>query len=332
MTAHKIVGLAALALTLSGLAGCGDGAPAEYQGYATADFVYVGAEESGRIATLAVKRGDTVKAGAPLFALDATVYRAEREQAAAQLQRAKAALAKLQVARQQPEEIDVLKARERQAEAALALSTEELARQRRLRARGVTPVATLDKAESQYRHDRAALDEIREQITLGGMPAREHDIAVAKAEVEAAKAALKSAVERLDRRRIAAPVGATVQDVLYRPGEVVDAGRPVVVLLPPGNLRFRFYVPEKALAAMKVGARVGIACDGCAAGLTARISFISSEAEYTPPVIFSADERRKFVYRIEAVPEGAARALKPGQPLTVTVGGSAGAPETVAKE
>lgn len=319
MTARKIVGLAALALMTSGVAGCGDGGPAEYQGYATADLVYVGAEESGRIASLAVKRGDTVAAGAPLFALDATVYAAERERAAARLERAQAALAKVRAARQQPEEIDVLRARERQAEAALMLSTEELERQRRLRARGVTPVATLDKAESQFRRDRAALEEIREQIRLGRLPARDHDIAVALAEVEAAKAELKSAAERLGRRRVSAPVDAVVQDVLYRPGEVVDAGKPVVVLLPPGNLRFRFYVPETALASLRVGGRVRIACDGCAAELTARVGFVSSEAEYTPPVIFSPEERRKFVYRIEATPEGGARAIKPGQPLTVSV-------------
>ncbi len=314
----------ALALGLAAaLSACDDGAaPNRYQGYVTADFVYVGPEESGRIARLMVDRGAKVRVGDPLFALDTKVYTAERDQAAARLQRAEAALAKLRAARQQPEEIQVLQARARQAQAALTLSTEELARQRRLRSQDVASVAALDRAQSQYSRDRAALLEVSRQIALARLPARDHDIAVAMADRNEAKAALRSAREKLARRRVAAPVAAVVQDVLYRAGEVVDAGRPVVVLLPPGNLRFRFYVPETRLAAIHVGDVVDVTCDGCAAGLTARVAFVSNEAEYTPPVIFSPEERRKFVYRVEAVPIGAAHALKPGQPVTLAVRGA----------
>lgn len=322
MTARGLTTALALGLAAT-LSGCDDGAaPNRFQGYVTADFVYVGPEESGRLARLSIDRGSKVRAGDPLFALDFKVYVAERDQAAARLQRAEATLAKLRAARQQPEEIEVLKARARQAQAALTLSTEELARQQRLRVQDVSSVAALDRAQSQFRRDRAALLEVRRQIALARLPARDHDIAVAMAERNEAKAALQNAREKLARRNVTAAVAGIVQDVLYRPGEVVDAGRPVVVLLPPGNLRFRFYVPETRLAAVHVGDIVDVTCDGCTAGLTAKVAFVSTEAEYTPPVIFSPEERRKFVYRVEAVPEGAARSLKPGQPVTLAVRGA----------
>ena len=127
---------------------------------------------------------------------------------------------------------------------------------------------------------------------------------------------MAQAETRLARRRVSAPANAKVQDVFFRAGEVVNAGQPVLSLLPPQNLRLRFYVPEPVLATFALGQTVAVACDSCPAGIEAKVSFISREAEYTPPVIFSEQERAKLVFRIEARP-AAAMNLPIGLPVSV---------------
>jgi HlyD family secretion protein len=111
-----------------------------------------------------------------------------------------------------------------------------------------------------------------------------------------------------------------VQDVFLRPGEWVAAGQPVLALLPPAHRKARFYVPQSALGGLTLEAPVQLHCDGCGAAIPARISFIANGPEYTPPVIYSAQQRDKLVFLVEARPVNAADAerLHPGQPLDVT--------------
>ena len=144
--------------------------------------------------------------------------------------------------------------------------------------------------------------------------------------VEDAEMALRSAQARVDssntrlvRRKMASPVTGTVQQVYFRPGEVVPAGRPIVALLPPGNLKVRFYVPQSVLPRLAYGDVVKVRCDGCAADLTARVSFIASAAEFTPPVIYSREERSKLVFLVEALPDRP-QELRVGQPIDVALG------------
>ena len=117
---------------------------------------------------------------------------------------------------------------------------------------------------------------------------------------------------------MAASVAGTVQQIYYRPGEVVAAGKPVVAVLPPGNLKIRFFVSEAMLPKLKFGDVVNIRCDGCGDALTAKVSFISRSSEFTPPVIYSLDERNKLVFMIEARTEAPER-LRVGQPVTITL-------------
>jgi len=124
-----------------------------------------------------------------------------------------------------------------------------------------------------------------------------------------------AAATRLARRKLVSPVAGTVQQVYYRPGEMVPAGRPVLALLPPENIKVRFYVPEAMLAKIALGEMVKVQCDGCAADIAARISFISDSAEFTPPVIYSLEERSKLVFLVEARPERPER-LRAGQPVS----------------
>jgi HlyD family secretion protein len=146
----------------------------------------------------------------------------------------------------------------------------------------------------------------------------ERTLEEAEAALRTAQARLNSAQTRLDRRKMASPVTGTVQQVYFRPGEVVAAGRPIVSILPPGNLKVRFYVPEAKLPQLAYGDVVNVGCDGCATDLTARITFMASSAEFTPPVIYSRDERSKLVFLIEATPEKP-QEFRVGQPIEVAM-------------
>jgi HlyD family secretion protein len=147
----------------------------------------------------------------------------------------------------------------------------------------------------------------------------ERSVEEAEAALRTAQARLNSAETRLIRRKVASPVTGTVQQVYFRPGEMVPAGRPVAALLPPGNLKVRFYVPESVLPRFAYGDAVKVGCDGCAPDLTARVSFIASAAEFTPPVIYSRDERSKLVFLVEALPEKP-QEFRVGQPIEVALG------------
>ena len=133
-----------------------------------------------------------------------------------------------------------------------------------------------------------------------------------------AQARLNSAQTRLARRQVFSPVTGTVQEVYYRPGEVVPAGRPVVSLLPPGNIKVRFFVPEPVLSSIDYGGVIKVSCDSCSPDITAHISFIARQSEFTPPVIYSLEERSKLVFLVEALP-GKPDALRVGQPVDVTL-------------
>jgi HlyD family secretion protein len=141
----------------------------------------------------------------------------------------------------------------------------------------------------------------------------------AEAALRTAQARLNSAQTRLTRRKVFSPVTGSVQQIYYRGGELVPAGKPILALLPPGNLKVRFFVNEAMLPKLKFGDPVAITCDGCDAGIRARISFISRASEFTPPVIYSMDERSKLVFLIEARPERPER-LRVGQPVSVALG------------
>jgi len=140
----------------------------------------------------------------------------------------------------------------------------------------------------------------------------------AEAALRQANANLSAAQTRLTRRRVFSPAAGTIQQVYFRVGETVPAGRGVVALLPPENLKVRFFAPQATLPNIRIGETIGVSCDGCDAGLTAKVSFIALSAEYTPPVIYSLEERAKLVFLIEARPDRPEK-FRVGQPLSVTL-------------
>lgn len=167
--------------------------------------------------------------------------------------------------------------------------------------------ASLNNAEQAYN---------RAQSLLKSAAGTQKNVEDAEAALRSAQARLNSAKTRLERRTMKSPVAGTVQQVYYREGETVPAGRPVLAVLPPSNLKIRFYAPQAQLPIIKIGDQVAVLCDNCEQGLTARVSFISRTNEFTPPVIYSLEERAKLVYLIEARPEHPDK-FRVGQPVSV---------------
>jgi HlyD family secretion protein len=167
--------------------------------------------------------------------------------------------------------------------------------------------ATLANAQQTY--DRAASLSKTGSGTQANLDSAVSALRVAEARVNTSET-------RLARRKGFAPVAGTIQQIYFREGEMVPERRPVLSIMPPGNMKIRFFVPETELPKLAIGDEVKVTCDNCSADLTAKIYFIATTAEYTPPVIYSLDERNKLVYLIQARPSRP-DALRVGQPISV---------------
>ncbi|HWD15072.1 MAG TPA: HlyD family efflux transporter periplasmic adaptor subunit, partial [Casimicrobiaceae bacterium] len=245
----------------------------------------------------------------------------EQEQAAvaeaqARVRAAQASLADLEKGRRPPE-IAAAQAQLAQARASLSQSEADLARTQKLVADKFLPPQQLDQAKAARDRDRARVAELTEQVQIAKLPARADQIAAAQAEVKAAGDALAQAHWRVEQKSQSAPVAGRVVDTLFRPGEWVPAGAPVVSLLPPSNVKVRFYVPEPLVATLRAGQGVSVRCDGCGGDIAATIRFIASQAEFTPPVIYSRQNRANLVFLVEAWPVQPNPALHPGLPVEV---------------
>lgn len=293
-------------------------APPVVQGYVEGEYLRIAAPVAGTLADLPVARGQTVAAGMPLFAIDRTAALAERDRLAAALAQAEAQAADLAKGKR-AEDMAVIAAQKRQAEAALRYSETDLARRKALAERRVGALEDLQSAQAAYDRDRARLAEVVAQEAVAALGARPDQIAAAEQAAAMARAALAQQDRRLAEMAPVAPVAARVEDTLYNVGEWVPAGSPVVSLLPPERVKLVLFVPEPLVSRVTPGARVDVRCDGCPAGLTARVRFVASQAEYTPPVIYSITTRAKLVFRVEAVPDTPA-ALAPGLPVDVRLG------------
>ncbi|WP_255991538.1 HlyD family secretion protein [Chitinolyticbacter albus] len=305
-----------IAVTL--LAACSGEAPSGHQGYVEGEYVAVAAGEAGRLSTLNAARGQRVAQGAPLFALEADYETALRAQRAAQLATSEAQWRDLQSGKR-PQELAVLRAQLAAAEAEARRAEQQRVRdEAQLRAGGIAE-AQLEQSRTGALAAAAELQRLREELTVAQLPGREAQSAALKAQIDAARGALAQADWALGQKAQRAPAAALVADTLYRVGEWVPAGSPVLRLLPPGNVKVRFFVPQAALGRLQPGSSVTLACAACGNGLAARVDYVSPQAEFTPPVIYSNDTRDKLVFMVEARPEpGAAAKLQPGLPVTVS--------------
>lgn len=301
------------------VAGCSHGRANVYQGYVEGRFVYVASPESGRLDHLSVTRGETVAAGHPLFAFDLEPEASEEREAEKVLRSSESKLADLRTGKR-PQEIEVTRAQLMQALAGKKQADAILASDEAQYRAGGIPQTDLIDAQAAAESSAAKVRELEADLAVDALPAREQQIRAQLNQVAADRAALANAAWKLEQKQIASPRQGLVFDTLYRVGEWVAAGDPVVELLPPENLEVRFFVPETVVGKLKTGQSVSVQCDGCATRVPAAITYISPQCEYTPPVIYSNENRSKLVYMVVARPPvEKATMLHPGQPVEVTL-------------
>jgi HlyD family secretion protein len=299
------------------LAACGAGERQAYQGYAEGEFVRVAAPFAGTLQRIEVKRGMQVKAGDPLFVLEQENEAAARREAEERLKNAEATLADLKKAKRPPE-IAAVAAQLDQAEANLRLSRVQLERDQKLLVEKFVSQARVDESRARFEADQARVVELRAQVATANLAARSDEILAAEHSVAAAQAVLEQNIWKLAQKTVASTVTGLVQDTLFVTGEWVPAGAAVVSLLPPENIKVRFFVPQAVAGGLRAGQAVRIRCDGCGEPIAAQVTYIAPQTEYTPPVIYSRESRAKLVFMIEArtAPADAPR-LHPGQPVEV---------------
>jgi HlyD family secretion protein len=276
-------------------------------GYIEGDSLFLAAPVAGTVSTIAAQEGQRVPAGAQLFTIDPATLSAQGEQARAQVAEARTQIATAEANAQQAE-----------SEATAAAADADRARKdinRLLSIRREDPAAVagkdIDAAQAAFREANARLNAARQTAQ-----ARHAQIAAARAQEANARGGEREVGIRVNQLAPPAPSAARVEEVYYRPGEWVAANQPVVSLLPDDRIKVRFFVPEQEVARYRPGRDVRFFCDGCASGLSAKISYVSPRPEFTPPIIFSRDSRDRLVFMVEALPAGPAN-LMPGLPVDV---------------
>ena len=300
------------------LANCSPSNPNRVQGYVEGEFMYIAAPFAGALESLHVQRGMQVKEGDPLFWLDSASEKASRDEAERRLAQARANLQDAKMGKR-PSEIEALEAQLKQARAALKLSESEFVRQKALmRIPGATAELEFDRARAMRDQNRERIMQLDADLKTAQLGSRTDQVIAAEAEVRAREAALAKAEWDFSQKHQSAPKAGLVFDTLYREGEWVAAGRPVVALLPPQNVKVRAFVPEARIGMIHPGDRVQVMVDGVRDPFIGTVSYISPKAEYTPPVIYSQESRSKLVFMIEAVFDPiSASNLHPGQPVDV---------------
>jgi HlyD family secretion protein len=298
------------------LASCSRPAPAGWQGYLEGDFVYVAAPLAGQLEKLNVQKGARVEAGVQLFALEQSAELSLLREAAQRLRQSQAKLADLRKG-QRPTELAALEARLAQATTNAELSNRELQRATKLHETAVVSDDDYDRIRLNHEANTKLIGETAAQLQTAQLGGRVDTIAAAEADVAAAQATVDHAGWGVAQKSQLAPRAALVYDTLFREGEFVSAGQPIVSLLPPENIKVRFFVPEVELAGLKAGATVKVTISGQPT-LEGHISYLSPQPEYTPPVLYNRENRSKLVFMIEATFDpAAARDLHPGQPVDV---------------
>lgn len=300
-----------LAAIVPGLGG--DPGP-RFNGYVEIDYVYVAPVAGGRITGIAVTEGQRVSEGQVLVSLDARQQTATLLAAEAQVAAAEAALRDLETGGRDAE-IAVARANLAQAEADLQLARETAERSARLYDEGIV-------TQSRYDQDQTALDvaearvaQLAAQVKVTAMPARDAQQQQAEANLAAARANAEEARVALSERQILAPADGQVEKLFYSAGEVDSAGGPLLSLRPDGALKVKLYLPETVRSTYPVGSVFRVSCDGCPDGITATVSHLAADPQFTPPVIYSRDERQRLSFLAEASVAGGD--LPPGQPVTL---------------
>ena len=310
--------ICAIPLIASLFSACLPGPPLAV-GYVEGDYVLLAPIEVAQVQSVLVRRGERVEAGAKVAELEDEDAKIAVMQAEAALAQARAELADLKVGKR-PEEIEALEAMVRSADAQADEARRVVTRVQDLFKRGIAAQAQLDEAITAVEVAQAMIGQAEANLAVARLPARPEAIKGSENQVEQAQAALEQARWRLSQRTLEAPAAGRIDDVIRNAGDVAGPASPVISMLPDGAVKLTLFVPEPAFSSVAVGKMLAVHCDGCGAGLRARVSYVSPDPEFTPPVIYSLETRQKLVFLVEARPEGDASALQPGQIVDVALG------------
>lgn len=298
--------------------GCNESDDDSFQGYVEGEYLYLAAPQAGYLQSLNMPRGSRVTQGQTVFVVSDSPDDQALLAAESRAESARRKLENLKLPKRDSE-IAELEAKLNEAKAQLRLTEIALKQQEELGRRHFTPQITVDEARSAHQQAIARVVAINKQIdTYQNTVGRQAEILAAAADFAAAQAETEQKQWVVTHKTVTAPTVGEISDTYYRPGEWVATGTPVASLLPDDRRRLRFFVPEPILATIKIGDRIEASCDSCAAPIRGHIDFISSDAEYTPPVIYSLGSREKLVFRIEAEPSiEQVPQLRPGLPVDV---------------
>ncbi len=300
------------------LLGCSSENEESVLGYIEGEYIYVAPTTAGILQTLNVERGDLVETGAKLFALDPLQLNSSLEIARLKMAAAESTLKDLSKGAR-PEEISVLLKQQEELRLVLENEKKEYDRVHQLIKDGVISASDFDARETSWQVAQERLKEIEAQLAVANLGAREDQLNVAQRQLLIAAQGVEQAEKLLQESSPLAVSAGSVEDVFYRPGEFVKAGSPVVCILPPENIKIRFFIPEKMVSKVQLGGLVRVLLSGRKEGISSRITFISRTVEFTPPVIYSLESREKLVFMIEATPEESVQMLRPGLPVNVLI-------------
>jgi HlyD family secretion protein len=311
---------AATLIILLSLFSCGRSSSA-YQGYIEGRYTYISSYSSGYLQNLWVSRGNRVQEKQKLFNLNPYPEQAQLTQALAQFRATEQSLQNL-IQGQRSTIVTAFDAQLKKAKADLALAKITLKRREDLFKQGAIAKAELDDAQTNYQSTQQKVNESNANLDEAKLGSRTHLIEAQRETLKAAGADVERLQWIVNQKSGFSPKNALVYDTFFRVGEFVNPGQPVLALLTPDNVKIVFFVPEPALSQLTLGEKIDFSCDGCRAKSIAKIDFISSQAEYTPPVIYSQNTREKLVFRVEAALEPeTALDYHPGQPIRVIVHG-----------
>ena len=304
-----------MAVVVAVVPGLGPDEPPVYNGYLEADYTYVAPLSAGRIVAIAAGEGEQVLAGQVLVTLEDSAQKAAMQAALAGVAQAEANLDNL-LTGGRADEIAVIAASLHRAEADRALAEGNFARTQALAGQGQVSAAKLDQDRTALAAAAAAVEQLQAQLNVAQLPARDAQRLAAEAALAMARAGAEGARIALADRVLRAPVSGVLERRFYEPGEVAGSGAPLLAIFQPDRLRVIFYLPQAERAGFRLGEVLAMDCDGCPTGISARIILMASEPQYTPPILYSRDERGRLVFRAEAQVNGMG-GLLPGQPVTL---------------
>lgn len=284
-------------------------------GYIEAEMRLLAAPQSGWLQDMNLQVGDAIHEGQLLFELDTAIQMAHVEIAAQNLLAAQAHLQDLQKGAR-PQEVATINAQLLEAQAKKTLAHSELQRLISLADKGLSTAEQLDQAKNRLQVSQAQIDAVNSRIEVAGLGGRIDALVQAEANMKRAQAQLSEQQYQLSQRRIISPFNGPVQQLMYHQGEYIQAGAAVLSVRMLGQDKVRFHIPQEQLTSIALGQNIEVKSDGMNQAVTAIISYISSTAEFTPPVIYSAASRAKLVFLVEAQ-LASDHPLQPGLPVDV---------------